>query len=222
MTARDKAGLGRPRGIRNCNPGNIRRGDPWQGLAPVQNDPEFCQFVAAKWGIRALARLLIAYQDRHGLRTIRGIVSRFAPDKENDTAAYIAAVIAHASDDALTGPDEEIDLHRHPALAALVQAIIRQENGLQPYSRAEIDEGLKLAGVIPPADPAVSLSHKMAAGGQAGLAVTGVAAAVTSPEIRTAVDATGVSWLIAVFALAALAGTAWLVWQRVKQAKLEA
>ena len=54
-----------PRGIRNNNPGNIRRnGDPWQGLAKEQNDREFFTFKSAVYGIRALARLLITYQDK--------------------------------------------------------------------------------------------------------------------------------------------------------------
>ena len=40
----------RPRGLRN-NPGNLRRtGDRWQGLRPVQDDPEFLQFEAPCWG----------------------------------------------------------------------------------------------------------------------------------------------------------------------------
>jgi hypothetical protein len=34
-----------PRGIRNNNPGNIRRNsDPWQGLAERQGDVEFFTF----------------------------------------------------------------------------------------------------------------------------------------------------------------------------------
>lgn len=48
-----------PRGIRNNNPGNIRRSsDPWQGLAKEQIDREFFKFKSSVYGIRALARLL--------------------------------------------------------------------------------------------------------------------------------------------------------------------
>lgn len=47
----------KPRGIRNNNPGNIRRnGDPWQGLAETQGDKEFFTFTTPVYGIRALAR----------------------------------------------------------------------------------------------------------------------------------------------------------------------
>jgi hypothetical protein len=50
-----------PRGIRNNNPGNIRRNaDPWQGLAERQGDVEFFTFkdrqsmVFARWHARSL------------------------------------------------------------------------------------------------------------------------------------------------------------------------
>ena len=33
-----------PRGIRNKNPGNIKLGTAWDGLASEQTDPVFCVF----------------------------------------------------------------------------------------------------------------------------------------------------------------------------------
>ncbi|MFI3272941.1 MAG: structural protein, partial [Pseudomonadota bacterium] len=56
-----------PRGIRNHNPGNIRHGDDWQGLRDTQTDKNFCQFVSPEFGIRALARVLMNYEKKHGL-----------------------------------------------------------------------------------------------------------------------------------------------------------
>lgn len=59
------------RGLRNCNPGNIRRGgDEWKGLRARQTDPEFYQFTAPKWGYRALIRTLQNYRRRHGCTDI--------------------------------------------------------------------------------------------------------------------------------------------------------
>lgn len=83
-----------PRGIRNFNPGNIRhvKGTRWQGMSANQNDPAFVQFTGAQWGIRALARTLITYQDKHQLRTIRQIIGRWAPPNENNTESYIRQV----------------------------------------------------------------------------------------------------------------------------------
>ena len=49
--------MAQPRGIRNCNPGNIRlSGDKWKGLRPRQTDGEFCQFTDMAHGYRALIR----------------------------------------------------------------------------------------------------------------------------------------------------------------------
>ena len=80
MTAPSNPARAATRGIRNHNPGNLRRSaDPWQGLAPEQTDKDFFQFTSAKWGIRALARTLIAYQDKVGLKNIKQMIGRWAP-----------------------------------------------------------------------------------------------------------------------------------------------
>ena len=51
MTASIARGRALPRGIRNHNPGNLRRSaDPWQGLATTQTDEEFFQFAHAQGG----------------------------------------------------------------------------------------------------------------------------------------------------------------------------
>ena len=136
----------KPRGIRNHNPGNIRLSqDPWQGLATLQEDREFFVFRSAIYGIRALARLLIAYQDRYGLRTIGAIISRFAPSQENNTEAYIQSVVIHSG----YTSDQKLDMHQFKHLKPLVEAIIFHENGCQPYTEAEITKALLLAGVEP-------------------------------------------------------------------------
>ena len=62
-------GMKTPRGIRNCNPGNLRLSkDRWKGLRPVQTDKEFFQFEEMKWGYRALMRTLQNYRRVHGCR----------------------------------------------------------------------------------------------------------------------------------------------------------
>ena len=69
-----------PRGIRNRNPGNIRKsGDRWKGLAPLQSDPAFFIFETPLWGIRAMATILRNYQRRHGLKSLVQIIGRWAP-----------------------------------------------------------------------------------------------------------------------------------------------
>lgn len=86
-----------PRGIRNNNPLNIRKNDiQWQGLSPEQNDSDFCQFINLNYGIRAAFVLLRTYHKKYHCDTITKVVSRWAPECENNTKAYIEAVAAHS------------------------------------------------------------------------------------------------------------------------------
>lgn len=95
-----------PRGIRNCNPLNIRRStNHWQGMRQEQTDPQFCQFETMEWGWRAAFRLLTrTYYTQYHLGTIAAIVRKWAPATENNTQAYIASVARHTG----IGPDEPL------------------------------------------------------------------------------------------------------------------
>lgn len=171
-----------PRGVRNNNPGNIRRtADPWQGLAPDQTDEVFFVFAQAKWGIRALARILITYQDKHGCRTVRDIVSRWAPATENDTRSYIAAV----ADACAVDPDQGIDVHRHADAKALVEAIIAHECANYGYPASVIDAGMVLAGIEPSGKPSRTIRGAQLA--TAGSVATGaLQAADAVDQVRLA------------------------------------
>jgi len=133
------------RGIRNNNPGNIRRveADRWRGVADDQSgDAEFWVFKAPEWGIRALVRIVaFTYPNRFGLRTVRAIITRWAPPNENDTASYVRTVAAALGVDA----DVPLDFSDRRIVHALVCAIIRHENGINPYPMATIDQGIDLA-----------------------------------------------------------------------------
>jgi len=136
-----------PRGIRNNNPGNIRKSnDPWQGLSPEQNDPDFFQFTSPTYGIRAIARILITYQDNYSCVYAGDFIDRWAPPSENNTGAYKAAVLKSTG----FAPTAKVDMHAYADCSAMVEAIIHQENGEQPYDGSVIDKGLLLAGVEPP------------------------------------------------------------------------
>ncbi|WP_236212999.1 structural protein [Metapseudomonas otitidis] len=141
-----------PRGIRNFNPGNIERTSTrWQGMAQDQSsDPRFIVFVHPVWGIRAIARTLITYQDTHGLRSVQQIIQRWAPATENNTAAYVAAVSARLH----VAPLDAIDVYDYQTMLELVRAIVRHENGPGSlpggnwYGEAMLAEGLALAGIL--------------------------------------------------------------------------
>jgi hypothetical protein len=131
-----------PRGVRNRNPGNIRRSrDRWKGLAPLQLDPEFCVFEAPIWGIRAMAVILRNYQRRHGLRTVAQIIGRWAPPTENQTSAYVGAVAKAVG----LSSRAVVDLADRAKLHALIAGIIHHENGMQPYDPQTIDMAIDLA-----------------------------------------------------------------------------
>ncbi len=132
-----------PRGIRNHNPGNIRWGQNWQGLDPEgkKKDASFCVFESPVFGIRALAKVLINYKKIHGLNTVRQIVSRYAPPNENQTAAYIQTVAKQLE----VYPDTKIDIEERGILTVFIKAVIRMENGIQPYSDETIQEAIRMA-----------------------------------------------------------------------------
>lgn len=160
-----------PRGVRSNNPGNIEYNPAvkWQGLVGPEDHPSkrFAKFKSAEYGIRALTRLLITYQDRYGLNTIEGAIKRWAPPVENNTVAYIN----HVSKVSGMAPDYVYDAHDFEDMLPLVKAIILHENGIQPYTDAQLTKGLVLAGVEPPMK---SLQKtRTVKGGQA--AVVGVA-----------------------------------------------
>lgn len=84
------------RGVRNNNPGNIdyNPANKWVGQLGIEQgkNPRFALFDTPENGIRALGKLLQTYRTKYGLKTVGGIISRWAPGVENDTAAYVRAV----------------------------------------------------------------------------------------------------------------------------------
>ena len=136
------------RGVRNNNPGNIdyNKANDWHGQIGLEikvgkSTPRFARFDTPENGIRALGKLLLTYQRRHGLKTIEQIISRWAPSVENNTRLYIDAVAKAMQ----TAADADIDLGSVGMLRPMVEAIIRHENGYNPYMHGEIDEGVRRA-----------------------------------------------------------------------------
>ncbi len=127
-----------PRGIRNNNPGNIRHGDNWRGIAEDQTDRSFITFDSPEYGIRAMGKLLANYERLYGINTVAGLIDRWAPPIENNTQAYINSVAQALG----VSPNQPINVKE--SLGGLVPAIIKHENGMQPYSEDIINNGLAL------------------------------------------------------------------------------
>lgn len=221
-----------PRGIRNNNPGNIEKGaSKWQGLAGNQSDSRFATFTDATWGIRALAVLLINYQDKYGLNTIEGIINRWAPPVENKTSAYVIDVVAAVKTLVPnTTKNKAIDLHNHDYLFGIVSGIIRHENGAGPektlnqwYKDDVVNEALRRAGVVQEKKKVVTTTT-VAAGATAvgGIdQLAGVIPQVTSAITNSRDDLTSGEWVriaIGVVMVGAAIALAYSHWRRQKLA----
>ena len=129
------------KGIRLNNPGNIEHGQKWQGLSDVQADPRFCSFTDPEYGIRAIGKILSTYQTKYKIKTIEGMINRWAPAHENPTAVYVSNVAKWSG----FGAKVSINIKDRETLAKITKAIIRQENGVQPYTDDLIYIGVDLA-----------------------------------------------------------------------------
>lgn len=128
-------------GLRMNNPLNIKlNGIQWDGMTNYQDHKIFVRFKSPEWGIRAAARILNTYSAR-GLDTIREIVSTWAPPSDNNpTEKYVKNVGEWTGIDV----DEVIGREEYPAILA---AMIRMENGYNPFSTEFIKHGVDLAYV---------------------------------------------------------------------------
>ena len=86
------------RGLRNCNPLNIRRvaGTEWKGQRAEQTDRHFVQFERIEWGLRAAFCILRTYARRYNAVCICDIIATSASGQ--------ASADCNASQRA-TGPD---------------------------------------------------------------------------------------------------------------------
>lgn len=120
------------RGLRDHNPGNIRRtGDNWRGALSQQEvvanggtwDSDFVQFSADEFGVRAFGHVLTTYA-KVGINTVQDAVSRYAPASDgNDTVGYYTEVSAELN----VAPGQIIDLYG--SIPALATAMMKRETG---------------------------------------------------------------------------------------------
>ena len=119
-----------PRGLRNKNPLNIRKGaQRWQGQ--TGNDGAFCIFETMEDGYRAAFRVLDSYNKKHGIYSVREIIYRWAPPQDhNHTCAYIERVCKATGlkETDLIVVDSWIEEKRNEAIW-LVWAMAKVENG---------------------------------------------------------------------------------------------
>lgn len=124
------AGGGDSAGSRNVaggNIGNLRNtSGGWQ------------RFGSAREGMAAMATQLLRYQSgrfnkNSRKKTLRQLISTYAPSSENNTAEYVNQVSQWTG----LGADDEIDLRDHDTMAKVMKAMVRKENGDKGLSAAE-------------------------------------------------------------------------------------
>ena len=190
----------KPKGIRRNNPGNLEWGSPWQGLANKADWPadRFAAFIDPVYGIRAIAMTLITYQDKRKAKdgskidSIREVIERWAPSSDNNNVPAYAKSVAALLDG--VGPDDEVvDMHNPVHLRALVEGIIRHENGRGPlktenswYTAAQIEEGLRRAGVVRKAGAETKVVAALPAAAMGGVGLDQLAQVL--PTVVSAVD----------------------------------
>lgn len=211
------------RGIRNKNPGNLIKNttDKWQGLSEAQEDPKFFQFTDPTYGIRALARTLIAYQDKHDCGSVAEFIQRFAPPVENDSNAYANYVASHMK----RSVNAPVDVHSYADLRPMVEGIIEYENGhpwFECYSDSQVTKSLVLAGVQPPKGNL--LASRQVIGGS--VAATATVLGPVIPTAYTQIDAVRTQiqpltehseYIRWVFVALGLAGIALAIWAKIDE-----
>ena len=115
-----------PRGIRNNNPLNIRVGNNWQGERRPNTDGVFEQFQTMQHGYRAAFKLLKTYMGKYRCHTIRQIIHKWAPPRENDTNAYVKRVAGISK----LNPDIIIAFWHKQTMIDLAYAMTIVENGV--------------------------------------------------------------------------------------------
>ncbi|ECI4646685.1 hypothetical protein DQY68_20965 [Salmonella enterica subsp. salamae] len=119
------------RGMRNNNPGNLTAAPNASG-----KDGRFTVFRTPRDGVAAFFRQMMLDGDR-GKPTLRSEIKKYAPGNENPTEAYIQDVASRTGID----PDKPLDLHDRKTLLRIAPAVFKFENGFQPFSPQEIEQG---------------------------------------------------------------------------------
>ena len=126
-------------GYKCCNPLNVKVfGNKWNGLIG-QDERGHGIFSRPEEGIRAGVKVLQSYSNKYGIKTIEGIISRFAAADPTTLRAYVDNV-SHASGYA---PDEQLDVTNPDVLRKIIPPMIRQEIGDVPYSERTIIAGIQ-------------------------------------------------------------------------------
>lgn len=155
------------RGIRNNNPGNLNFAGQ-RGATRENGKGRFAAFNTPEEGLHAMSRQLdlhfngtSAASKKAGrpLQSIADIVSAWAPPSENDTKLYIAQVAKELG----VSPTAKLNLKDPTTKMALMQSIVKKENGGNPYTQEQYIAGIggNTASNTPATAPLVGIDRKV-------------------------------------------------------------
>lgn len=123
--------------VSNKNPFNVKglnNGDKWLGQCGSDKQGH-AKFESWEHGVRAAALTLISYEKKYGIRTIRGIVTRFSQSNHEAYCNLLSKALG-------IGADETFSIHRR--MPDLLRAMCRMECGIDlpstlliPYTTLE-------------------------------------------------------------------------------------
>lgn len=122
-----------PRGVRNCNPGNIRLPkeenmdrDKFDGEIRPSKDKSFRTFVKMAYGYRAMFRILRTYKNNYQLNALEQMIYRWAPPSDNNkTEVYVDFVAKRAG----IGRKDIVDVSNMTIMCRIVEAMATMECG---------------------------------------------------------------------------------------------
>ncbi|GAB1620613.1 hypothetical protein AAOGI_06630 [Agarivorans albus] len=127
-----------PRGVRNNNPLNIRKGNDWQGET-VSFDGAFESFINPIYGFRAAAMIIKGAYRNRGITTLSEVVTVWAPESDNNpTTHYIDFVAERTGLNANSTVTDEV-------LALVLHAMSVFELGGDYFGLAMAQQGVNLA-----------------------------------------------------------------------------
>lgn len=139
-----------PRGVRNNNPLNLQPLSSGQWAGQTGTDGRYATFATPEAGMAAADQNLQAYATKHGISTLAGVITRWAPPNENDTAAYIKTV----ANDLGVDPNAKLDLSDPQVRQSVLQSMSKVELGKgASASQAPASAATVAAGGIPGSAP---------------------------------------------------------------------
>lgn len=100
----------------------------FQGEVVPGRDTAFKQFKTMAYGYRAAFKILSNYHRVYKLDTIRKMISRWAPENENNTSAYVSLASTYSGIPA----DDPIDINSKEQMIRVVAGMSKVENGREP------------------------------------------------------------------------------------------